>query len=179
MSLYIISQSWKCNFLPIYAKNSKNGAPCMKLYAWSQKDVRETYMKFYHSTQLSSWDTAIARSRGKRLLHRIFSLFLSFYEAFFGLFSLSFLAWRKDTKFRITFLIVIWGTKKKKIFLATFMTPKFRHLWNIAWIYLASTQFWSLQHWLNTDCILPQYIKNTFKKSLSVLDRMFGFYTHF
>ena len=149
--------------------------------------MRRTYMKFYHSTQHSSWDIASARLRGKRPLHRIFSLFLSFYEAFFSLYRL---AWCiGNTKFRITFrylnmyvstiklpqIFLYMSTKccesfksfgelGKKFLLATFMTQKFRHLRKIAWIYMASTQFWSLQHWLNTDGVLPQCMENTFKK---------------
>ena len=58
------------------------------------------------------------------------------------------------------------------------MTPKFHHLRKIAWIYLSSTQFWSPQHRLNTDCVLPKCIENTFNKSLNVLDCLLVFYIH-
>ena len=162
-------------------------------------------MKFYHSRQRSTWDITIAHSGGKHPLHRIFSLFLSFMLRFWVFFSLYWLALRiGNAKFRITFrylniYVSIWkypqiflymstkycesfksfGELGEKFLLATFMTPKFRHLQKITWIYLSSTQFWSPQHWLNTDCILCQYIENTFKKSLNVYDTWFGFYIHF
>ena len=86
-----------------------------------QKDVRRTYMKFYCSTQRSTWDITILQSHGKCLLHRIFSLFLSFYEAFFGFFSLYRLALRiGNAKFIITIWYVnmyVWTQKLPKTFL--------------------------------------------------------------
>ena len=68
---------------PIYAENTKNGA----LFRTGEEHT--TVMKFYCSTQRSSRDIAMGESRGKRLSHRILSLFLSFYEAFFVFFFLS------------------------------------------------------------------------------------------
>ena len=147
---------------PFMPRIKKNGAEGMKLHILGQKDVRRTYMKFYLSAQHSSWDIAMGESHGKRLLHRIVSLFLSFYESFLGFFSLYRLALSiGNAKFRITFRCLnmyvstqklpqtflymstkccesfkSFGELRKKNFYSNFYDPENHHLRKIAWIYL-------------------------------------------
>ena len=74
---------------------------------------------------------------------------------------------------------VIWRSRKKVFLLATFMTPKFRHLRKIAWFWLPPTQRSLQQFIIFFISELLQYIGNMFKKSLNVNDAWFGFYSHF
>ena len=74
---------------------------------------------------------------------------------------------------------VIWGSRKKVFLLATFMTPKFRHLQKNGMGLTAQYSEVSSQIY---NLFLPkilQYMRNMFKKSLSAYDAWFGFYGNF